>query len=146
MFCLIPWNAHSKPTCRILNQIYVYAVSIKFNSVFILWWCAMCWVARVQFPEVRVFLFSVMSRPTLQSIQHPIQSVPWAISVTVSSRRTKLITHLHLEVRSSTVELCFHFPIRLHGVVINQLSTGTTSSSFTFILWFSWLSPTGKNT
>jgi hypothetical protein len=38
----------------------------------------------------------------------------------------KLTTHLHLVPRSKTVELYLHSLIRLHGVMLNKLSTKTT--------------------
>jgi hypothetical protein len=43
-----------------------------------------------------------------------------------SSSGVKLTTHLHLVPRSRMVELYMHSPIRLHGAVLNQWSTGTT--------------------
>jgi hypothetical protein len=38
----------------------------------------------------------------------------------------KLTIHLHLVPRSRIVELYLHYPTCLHGVVLNQLSAGTT--------------------
>jgi hypothetical protein len=38
----------------------------------------------------------------------------------------KLTTHLHQKQRSRMVEMYLHSSIRLHGVVVNYLSTGTT--------------------
>jgi hypothetical protein len=49
-----------------------------------------------------------------------------ALSPGVSGRGVKLTTHLHIVLKSRMVELNLHFPIRLHGVVLNYLSTGTT--------------------
>jgi hypothetical protein len=37
----------------------------------------------------------------------------------------KMTTHLHLVPKSRRVELYLHSPIWLHGIVLNQLSTGT---------------------
>jgi hypothetical protein len=45
----------------------------------------------------------------------------------VKRRGVKLTIHLHLMPRSRMVKLHLHYPIRLHGVVLNSLSTGTTS-------------------
>jgi hypothetical protein len=45
----------------------------------------------------------------------------------------KVTTHLHLVLRSRIVELYLHSLIRLHGVVLNQLSI-RTALSFTFYL------------
>jgi hypothetical protein len=40
-------------------------------------------------------------------------------------RGLKLTTHLHLVPRSGMVELYFHSPLHLHGLLLNWLSTGT---------------------
>jgi hypothetical protein len=37
-----------------------------------------------------------------------------------------MLTYLHLASRSRMVELYFHSPTRLHGIMFNKLSTGTT--------------------
>jgi hypothetical protein len=37
----------------------------------------------------------------------------------------KLITHLYIVPRSRMVELYLHSPLCLHGVVFNELGTGT---------------------
>jgi hypothetical protein len=42
-----------------------------------------------------------------------------------SGRSVKLTTHLHVESRGRMVELHLHCTTRLHGVVLNWLSTGT---------------------
>jgi hypothetical protein len=42
-----------------------------------------------------------------------------------SGLSVKLAAHLHLVPKSRMVELYNHSPIRLHGVVLNQLNTGT---------------------
>jgi hypothetical protein len=44
----------------------------------------------------------------------------------LSDMSVKLTAHFHLVPRLRMVELYIHFPIRLHGVVFNSLSTGTT--------------------
>jgi hypothetical protein len=38
----------------------------------------------------------------------------------------KLTTHLQLVLRSRNVDLYIHSPVRLHVVLLNYLSTGTT--------------------
>jgi hypothetical protein len=42
------------------------------------------------------------------------------------SRGASLTTHLQLVPRTRKVELYLHSPLRLNGIVLNQLSTGTT--------------------
>jgi hypothetical protein len=42
----------------------------------------------------------------------------------VRSLGIKLTTYLHLVPRSRKVELYLHSPICLHGIVLNELSTG----------------------
>jgi hypothetical protein len=71
--------------------------------------------------------FSSPRRP--EQISYPMGTV-------VPSKEEKrpgreLTTNLHLVPRSRMVELYFHFPIRLHGVVLNKLSTDT-NFLFTF--------------
>jgi hypothetical protein len=46
----------------------------------------------------------------------------------------KLTTHLHLFLRLRMVDLCLRFSIRLLGIVLNYLSTGT-SLPFTLPYW-----------
>jgi hypothetical protein len=53
---------------------------------------------------------------------------------TKAAQGVKLTTYLCLVPRSRMVELYIHFPIRLHGVVLNYLSTGTTLI-FTFTIF-----------
>jgi hypothetical protein len=43
-----------------------------------------------------------------------------------SGRDVKLTTHLQLVPRSRKVDLYIHSPLRLHGVVLKLLSTGTS--------------------
>jgi hypothetical protein len=45
----------------------------------------------------------------------------------VKLRGVKLTIHLHLIPTSRMMKLHLHYPIRLHGVVLNRLSTGKTS-------------------
>jgi hypothetical protein len=58
--------------------------------------------------EQEIFLFSTASRPTLGSIQLPIQGVPRDLSPGVKRPERE----------------ADHSPTRLHGVVPNSLSTG----------------------
>jgi hypothetical protein len=51
-------------------------------------------------------------------------STQW--SVPTFCRGVKLTTRTHLVPTSRKVELYLHSPIRLHGVVLNYLSKGTT--------------------
>jgi hypothetical protein len=60
--------------------------------------------------KVKNFLFSKSSRSALGSTQPPIQWVPGVLSL-----------GLKRQAREAD-----HCPIRLHGVVLNSLSTGTT--------------------
>jgi hypothetical protein len=46
---------------------------------------------------------------------------PWGVKQT---------TYLYLVPRSVKVELSLHSPVYLHGVVLNELSIGTTLSLF----------------
>jgi hypothetical protein len=48
----------------------------------------------------------------------------------------KLTTHLHLVPRSRKVKLNLHSPICLHGIVLNEISTGTT---LPFMEWESFM-------
>jgi hypothetical protein len=65
-----------------------------------------------------IFPFSTVSK--ISSWAHP------ASYTMGSSQGVKVTTHFHLVPRSKMVELYLHSPIHLHGVVLNQLSTGTT--------------------
>jgi hypothetical protein len=47
---------------------------------------------------------------------------PWGKSV----QDVEITTYHHIVPRSRMVELYLHSPIRLHDVVLNQLSTGAT--------------------
>jgi hypothetical protein len=56
------------------------------------------------------------------------------------SRGLKLVTHLHLVPRSIIVELYLLSPIRLHGIVLNLLSTGTTFPCLYLPPYLFWVS------
>jgi hypothetical protein len=68
-----------------------------------------------------IFVSSAASRPALGPIQPPIKWVHGKISTGV-----KLTTNLQLVPRSRIVELYLHTPIRVHGIMLNLLRTGTT--------------------
>jgi hypothetical protein len=78
----------------------------------------------------RARFFSAPQR--LGPTQAPIQWVPGALPRGWSGRGVKLTSHVHLVPRSRMVELCLHSPICFHGIVLNELITGTTLSSFFF--------------
>jgi hypothetical protein len=65
-----------------------------------------------------------MSRLVLGPTQPPIQWVPGVLSPGVKRQDVKMTTHLQLVPRKRMVELYFHSPIRLHGIVLKLLSTG----------------------
>jgi hypothetical protein len=72
-------------------------------------------------------LFSSPQHPDwLGPTQPPIQWVPGALPLGVKRPGREVTTHLHLVLRSRMVELYLHSPIRIHGVVLNSLSTETT--------------------
>jgi hypothetical protein len=71
-------------------------------------------------------LLSTACRPALRPTQSPTQLVPWAFSAGVK-RPGREADHLfHLVPRSRVVELHLHSPLRLHGKVLNWLSTRIT--------------------
>jgi hypothetical protein len=71
----------------------------------------------------KIFLFSTSSRSALGPTQPPIQLEPELFAREQSGQGLKLTTHLHLVPRSRTVNPDLHFPICLHGIVFNWLST-----------------------
>jgi hypothetical protein len=81
--------------------------------------------------RVKNFLFAMSSRPALGSTQPPIQRVPRALSPRVKRQDREADGSLpaNVEVKKN-VDLYIHSPIRLHGIVLNQLSTGTTLHSY----------------
>jgi hypothetical protein len=78
--------------------------------------------------RVKNFLFSKFSRPALGSTQPPIQWVP---GVKRPGRETDHSFPANAEVEENE-DLYIHSPIRLHGVMLNLLSAGTTLP-FTFL-------------
>jgi hypothetical protein len=101
--------------------------------------------AGVRFPAGARFLFSTKSTPA-----------PWATSLLsngyrgrfprwLCSRGVKLSNHLHLATSSRVMELYFHSPLRLHGVVFNQLSTGTTLLLRVMCLAIVWTGSAGRS-
>jgi hypothetical protein len=70
----------------------------------------------------KIFLYSIC-RPT----QPPIQWVTGFFPPVYSGRGVKLTTDLHLVPRSRIVGLYLHSPMYIHDLVLNYLSTGTTS-------------------
>jgi hypothetical protein len=76
--------------------------------------------------RVKNVLFSTTSRLALGSYQPLIQWVPGGLSRGYSGRGVKLITYLQLLPRSRNCAALNPPPIRLHGVMLSYLSTGTT--------------------
>jgi hypothetical protein len=84
-------------------------------------------MAGIRFPSgQKIFLFSTASRPALGPIPPPIRGYRGIFPRRQRGRCVKLVTHLHLMPRSEIV-LYLHSFIRLHCMVLNQLSTGNTS-------------------
>jgi hypothetical protein len=99
-------------------------------SGIVLWSYVVCWL-RFSCSFVWVLLCSTApdrfwGSPNLPSNGH--KGLPRGLS----DWGVKLTVHLHLVPRSRKVELFFHFPIHLHGVVLNLLITETTLT-FNFI-------------
>jgi hypothetical protein len=71
----------------------------------------------------------LMTGPRDFSVLHSAQTGPGthpaSSPMATGGRGVKLTTHHHLEPRSRIVELYLHSPVRLHGVVHNNLSTRT---------------------
>jgi hypothetical protein len=70
--------------------------------------------------ELGIFLFSTMFRTALRPTQPPIQCVSGALPLWVRrpGREADHSPPSMAEVKEC-VELCLHFPIRLHGVVLS---------------------------
>jgi hypothetical protein len=83
------------------------------------------WGVGVRVP-VGLRIFSKSSRSTLGSTQHPIQWVPGALSPGVKRQGREADQTSSKCQGQENVDLYIHSPIRLHGVVLNSLSTGTT--------------------
>jgi hypothetical protein len=82
---------------------------------------------RVVGVRVKNFHFSTSSRPALGYTQPPIQWVPGALSPGVKrpGREADHSLPTSAEIKKN-IDLHIHVPIRLHGIVLSQLSTGIT--------------------
>jgi hypothetical protein len=76
----------------------------------------------------KIFLSSMESRLVLGCTHFPIQCESVALVLGIKRPELKLTTHRNPVPRSGMVELCFHSSIRVHGIVLNKLSTETTLS------------------
>lgn len=74
----------------------------------------------------KIILFSVATRPVVRTTQFPMQWVAEAISSGYNSWNVKLTTHHCLVPTSRIVQLCRLPHIHIHGVVLDQVSTGAT--------------------
>jgi hypothetical protein len=75
------------------------------------------WVSIYCTGRPKFFLFSVTFGPTLGPTQTSIQ---WGLFPRGQSDKVvKLTTHLHQLPKSRMVELYLHYPVCLHGVVLN---------------------------
>jgi hypothetical protein len=80
------------------------------------------WITNVPFPEgAKNFPFSIRPRPALGPTKLPLQWIPGPVSPDVK-RPQRNADHW----TASSAEVKNYFHIRLHGVLLNQLSTGTT--------------------
>jgi hypothetical protein len=77
-------------------------------------------MAEVLFP-LGIRDFSSLYRFKTGSVAHSVSNLMGmgAAFPSYSGRGVKLTTHLHLELRSRTMELYIHFIICLHGVELN---------------------------
>jgi hypothetical protein len=72
-------------------------------------------------------IFSTSPRPALGPTQPPILWIAEDLSPGLKRPGRELILHLQLVPRSRKCgSIYIHSPIRLHGVVLNYLNTGTT--------------------
>jgi hypothetical protein len=71
------------------------------------------------------FHFCMLSRLVLGPSQPPTQWIQGALSLGVKWPGMKLAIHHQLVPRTKKCGSCIHSPVRLHGVVFNQLSRGT---------------------
>jgi hypothetical protein len=118
-FCILQKNDFVKVTYFLKKP--------SWRSRYSCWLRAGWWRGRNSSPSrVKNFLFSKSSRPALGSTQSPMQWVPGALSPRVKrpGREADHSPQARGEVKN--VDLYIHSPIRLHGVVLNSLSTGTT--------------------
>jgi hypothetical protein len=75
--------------------------------------------------KVKNFLFSTSSRPALGFIQPPIQWVPGDLSPGEKRPEREADHSPPISAEVKKVDLYIHSFIRLHGIVLNWLSTGT---------------------
>jgi hypothetical protein len=73
--------------------------------------------------RVKNFHFSFLSRPALGSTQSPIQWEPGALSPGLKRQGREDDISPPTSAAVKETDLCIHCPIRLHGVVLNYLST-----------------------
>jgi hypothetical protein len=82
----------------------------------------------------KIFLFSTASRPALRPT---LSYIKWVLEVNSPGVKwdesVKLTTHLHVVPRSRMMKLYLHSHICLHGIVLNELSTGTTPPTLIMI-------------
>jgi hypothetical protein len=84
--------------------------------------------------RVKIFLFSTSSRSALGHTQLPIQWVPVALSPGVNrpGREADHSPPTSAEIKKTLIYMST--PIRLHGIVLNHLSTGANLLSFIYEL------------
>jgi hypothetical protein len=90
-----------------------------FFFTFLDWW-AMGWTSRVQFP-VWTRSFSLLHSAQAGSGAHPTSSPMGTKSSFPRGKvaRAWIHIHLHLVLMATIVELYFHTPLYLQGVVLN---------------------------
>jgi hypothetical protein len=71
-----------------------------------------------------VFTHSIQTGSGVHTVSYPMSF--GGSSIGGKATNVKMITHLQLIPRSRLVEVNLHSPIHLHGVILNNLSTGTT--------------------
>jgi hypothetical protein len=71
-----------------------------------------------------IFLFTTTSGPALGPTQSPIQWVPGALSLGVKLPEREVDHSPPSSAEVECVELYFHYPIRLHGVVLIRKAKG----------------------
>jgi hypothetical protein len=80
-----------------------------------------------------IFLFTTVSRPTLEPIQPPIQWRSGAVFLGAKRPGRKADHSLPTSAEAKEcVELYLHSPVRLHGVVLS-LKKHRNNSNFTFL-------------
>jgi hypothetical protein len=76
--------------------------------------------------KVKNFLFFKSSRPALRSTQPPIQWVPGALSPGIKRPGREAVHSPPTSAEVKKILIYKSTPTRLHGVVLNSLSTGKT--------------------